>query len=89
MWEEGAGELISGPLINSSSQTVLPFQFPFIVLLHSRGAFFNFNPCWLFQLQSLLPTSPLIAFNFNPRCELRTMCGSRTGGWSLSGVMSD
>jgi hypothetical protein len=21
--------------------------------------------------------------------ELRTMCGSRTGGWSLPGVMSD
>jgi hypothetical protein len=23
------------------------------------------------------------------RCQLRTMCGSRTGGWSLPGVMSD
>jgi hypothetical protein len=23
------------------------------------------------------------------RCKLRTMCGSRTGGWSLPCVMSD
>jgi hypothetical protein len=25
----------------------------------------------------------------SPRGRLRTMCGSRTGGWSLPGVMSD
>jgi hypothetical protein len=25
----------------------------------------------------------------DPNAQLRTMCGSRTGGWSLPGVMSD
>jgi hypothetical protein len=45
-----------------------PFQFSFIVLLHGRGAFFNFKPCRLIQLQSSSPTSSLVTFNFNPRC---------------------
>jgi hypothetical protein len=58
--------MMSGPLINSSSQTAAPFQFPFIVLSHDRGSFFNFNPHHLLQLQSSLPTSSLVAFNFNP-----------------------
>jgi hypothetical protein len=65
--EEGAGAMMSGPLVNGSSQTAAPFQFPFIVLLHDQGAFFNFNPLRLLQLQSSLPTSSHIAFNFNPR----------------------
>jgi hypothetical protein len=61
----------------------MPFQFPFIVLLHGRGAFFNLQPSSpsstsmlvanfiprRLQLQSSLPTSSLIA-NFNP-CRLQ------------------
>jgi hypothetical protein len=62
--------MMSGPLVNGSSQTTEPFQFPFIVLLHGRGAFSSFNPRRLLQLQSLSPTSSLVAFNFNPRCQL-------------------
>jgi hypothetical protein len=31
---EGAGAMMLGPLVNGSSQTAAPFQFPFIVLLH-------------------------------------------------------
>jgi hypothetical protein len=72
--------MMSGPLVNTSSQTAAPFQFPFIVLLHGRGAIFhlepsspsstsilvaNFIPRRL-QLQSSLPTSSFIT-NFNPR----------------------
>jgi hypothetical protein len=59
--------MMSGPLINGSSQIATPFQFLFIILLHGQGAFFNFNPRCLFQLQSSSPTSSLVAFNFNPR----------------------
>jgi hypothetical protein len=67
-WEEGAGAMMSGPLVNGSSQTAAPFQFPFIVLLHGQGAFFNFNPHRLLQLQpsSSSSTSILVA-NFIPR----------------------
>jgi hypothetical protein len=62
--------MMTGSLVNGSSQTAAPFQFPFIVLLHGRGAFFNFNPRRLLQLQSLSTTSSLVAFNFNLRCQL-------------------
>jgi hypothetical protein len=69
-----------GQLVHGSSQTVVPFQFPFIILLHGRGAFFNLQPSLpsstsilvanfiprRLQLQSSLPTSSLVA-NFNPR----------------------
>jgi hypothetical protein len=42
-WEgEGAGAVTSGPLVSSSSQTVTPFQFPFITL-DGRAAFFYFQ----------------------------------------------
>jgi hypothetical protein len=72
--------MISSPLVNGSSQTAVPFQFPFIVLLHGRGAFFNLQPSSPsstsilvanfiprhLQRQSGLPTSSLVA-NFNPR----------------------
>jgi hypothetical protein len=70
--------MMSGPLVNGSSQTAAPFQFPFIVLLHGRGAIFNLQPLSPpstsilvanfipLQLQSSLPTSSLVA-NFNPR----------------------
>jgi hypothetical protein len=58
--------MMTGPLISGSSQTATLFQFPFIILLHGRGAFFNFNP-HLLQLQSSSPTSSLVTFNFNPR----------------------
>jgi hypothetical protein len=54
---EGAGAMMSGPLINGSSQTVAPFQFPFIVL-DGRVAFFYFQTL----LPSIQPSSP---FNFN------------------------
>jgi hypothetical protein len=69
---------MSGPLVNGSSQTATPFQFPFIVLLHGRGAIFNLQPLSPsstsilvanfipLQLQSSLPTSSLVA-NFNHR----------------------
>jgi hypothetical protein len=62
---EGAGAMMSSPLVSGSSQTAAPFQFPFIVL-NDRGAFFNLYPRRLLQLQPSLPTSSLIA-NFNPR----------------------
>jgi hypothetical protein len=73
--------MMSGPLVNSSSQTAVPFQFLFIVLLrHVRGAIFNLQPLSSslpstsilvanfipLQLQSSLPTSSLVAANFNP-----------------------
>jgi hypothetical protein len=32
--EEGVGAMMFGPLVNGSSQTAVPFQFSFIVLLH-------------------------------------------------------
>jgi hypothetical protein len=74
--------MMSGPLVNGSSHTAAHFQFPFIVLLrHGRGAIFNLQPSISsppstsilvtnfipLQLQSSLPTSSLIAANFNPR----------------------
>jgi hypothetical protein len=72
--------MMSGPLVNGSSQTAAPFQFPFIVLLHGRGAFFNLQPSSPsstsilianfiprhLQRPSSLPTSSLVA-NFNSR----------------------
>jgi hypothetical protein len=75
--------MMLGPLVNGSSQSAAPFQFPFIVLLHGRGAFFNLQPSSPsstsilianfiprhLQLQSSLPTSSLVA-NFNP-CRLQ------------------
>jgi hypothetical protein len=80
---ERAGAMMLGPLVNGSSQSAAPFQFPFIVLLHGRGAFFNLQPSSPsstsilianfiprhLQLQSSLPTSSLVA-NFNP-CRLQ------------------
>jgi hypothetical protein len=82
---EGAGAMMSGPLVNDSSQTAAPFQFPFIVLLHGRGTFFNLQPLSSsstsilvtnfiprrLQLQSSLPTSTLVFFNFNHRHQLQ------------------
>jgi hypothetical protein len=74
MWEgEWAWAMMSCTLVNGSSQTAAPFQFPFIVLLHGRGALFNFNPRRLLQLQShrqLHPSSPstsIFVANFIPR----------------------
>jgi hypothetical protein len=75
--------MMSGPLVNGSSQTVAPFQFPFIVLLqHGWGTIFKLQPSSCssppstsilvanfipLQLQSSLPTSSLVTANFNPR----------------------
>jgi hypothetical protein len=71
--------MMSGPHVNGSSQTAAPFQFPYIVLLHGRGVIFNLQPLLPsstsilvanfipLQLQSSLPTSTLVAFQFpNP-----------------------
>jgi hypothetical protein len=55
------GAMMSGPLVNGNSQTVAPFQFPFIVILrHGRGAIFNLQPS---------SSSPL-SFNLSPRHQL-------------------
>jgi hypothetical protein len=59
---EGAGAMMSGPLVSGSSQTAAPFQFPFIVL-DGCDTFFNFNPRRL-QLQPSSPTSPSPPLNF-------------------------
>jgi hypothetical protein len=75
------GAMMSGPLVYDSSQTVAPFQFTFIVLLHGRGAFFNLQPLSPSSTSSLIanfiprrlqlhpssPSSTLVAFEFpNP-----------------------
>jgi hypothetical protein len=72
--------MMSGPLVNGSNQTTVPFQFPFVILLRrGRGAIFNLQPSSFsppstsllvanfipLPLQSTLPTSSPIA-NFNP-----------------------
>jgi hypothetical protein len=64
--------MMPGPLVNGSSQTTVPFQFPFIVLLrHGRGVIINLQP----SSSSPPSTSILVAntsslFNFNPPCQL-------------------
>jgi hypothetical protein len=59
---------MSGSLVNGSSQTAAPFQFPFIVLLrHGRGAIFNIQPSSPPSTSILVATSSL--FNFNPPCQ--------------------
>jgi hypothetical protein len=61
--------MMSGPLVNGSSQTAAPFQFPFIVLLqHGRGAIINHQPSSPPSTSILVATSSL--FNFNPPCQL-------------------
>jgi hypothetical protein len=75
--------MMSGPLVNGSSQIAAPFQFPFIVLLrHGRGAILKLQPLSCssppstsilvanfipLKLQSSLSTSSLVTANFNPR----------------------
>jgi hypothetical protein len=56
--------MMSGPLVNGSSQTAAPFQFPFIVLLHGRGAIFNLQP-------SSPPSTSILLANFIPRRQLQ------------------
>jgi hypothetical protein len=51
---------------NVKGQTATPFQFLFIVL-HGRGAFFNFNPRCQLHPSSPSTSTLVIAFNFNPR----------------------
>jgi hypothetical protein len=61
--------MMSGPLINGNSQTALPFQFLFIVLLRfGRGAIFNLQPSSPHSTSIHVSTSSL--FNFNPPCQL-------------------
>jgi hypothetical protein len=58
---EGAGAMMSGPLVSGNSQTATPFPFPFIVL-DVRVTFFYFQT-------PLTSTSTLVAFQFQP-CRL-------------------
>jgi hypothetical protein len=61
--------MMSDPLVNGSSQTAAPFQFPFIILLrHGRGTIFNLQPS-LPPSTSILVATPSL-FNFNPPCQL-------------------
>jgi hypothetical protein len=60
--------MMSGPLVNGSSQTAAPYQFPFIVLLHGRGAIFNLQPSSPPSTSILVTTSSF--FNLNPPCQL-------------------
>jgi hypothetical protein len=62
--------MMSDPLVNGSNQTAAPFQFPFIILLHGRGAIFNLQP------SSSSP--PSILFNFNPACQLHPSSATST-----------
>jgi hypothetical protein len=92
--------MMSGPLVNGSSQTVAPFQFPFIILLrHGQGAIFNLQPSSstppstsilvanfiLLQLQSSLPTSSLVAANFNPHRH----SNSKPRHYAISSILLD
>jgi hypothetical protein len=60
--------MMSGPLVNSSSQTAAPVQFPFFFYYMAEVPSSTFNPRHLLQLQSSSPTSSL--FNFSPPCQL-------------------
>jgi hypothetical protein len=53
--------MMSGPLVNGSSQIAAPFHFPFIVLLHGRGAIFNLQPS-----SSSPPSTSILLTNFIP-----------------------
>jgi hypothetical protein len=60
-----------GPLVNGSSQTATPFQFPFMFyydMAEAPSSIFNPRARRLLQLQSESPTSSL--FNFNPPFQL-------------------
>jgi hypothetical protein len=59
--------MMSGPLVNSCSQTAAPFQFPFIVLVrHGRGAIFNLQSSTLELVASLTPSTSILVANFIP-----------------------
>jgi hypothetical protein len=92
--------MMSGPLVNDNSQTAVPFQFPFIILLrHGRGAIFNLQPSSSsppstsvlvanfipLQLQSSLPTSSLVTANFNPRRH----SNSKPRRYAISSILLD
>jgi hypothetical protein len=69
---------MSGPLVNDNNQTVALFQFPFIVLLHGRGAFFNLQPFVAFfnfnphrQLHPSSPSTSIPVANFIPCLQLQ------------------
>jgi hypothetical protein len=94
------GAMMSGPVVNGSSQTAAPFQFPFIVLLrHGRGAIFNLQPSSSsppstsilvanfipLQLQSSLPTSSLVTANFNPHLH----SNSKPRRYAISSILLD
>jgi hypothetical protein len=60
--------MMSGPLVNDSSQTMTPFLFPFIVLLNDRRTIFKLQPSSPPSTSILVATSSLL--NFNPPCQL-------------------
>jgi hypothetical protein len=65
-------------------QVILLFAFLLVfdhLLEFSFSRFFSFPFLFRYQM-CVLPMH-------SSRGRLRTMCGSRTGGWSLPGVMSD
>jgi hypothetical protein len=63
----------------------LEFVFAFAVVL-CRGLFVVITASFEVILNNVAPPADLVLASTSP---LRTMCGSRTGGWSLPGVMSD
>jgi hypothetical protein len=92
--------MMSDPLVNGSSQTAAPFQFPVIILLrHGRGAIFNLQPSSSsppstsilvanfipLQLQSSSPTSSLVAANINPRRH----SNSKPRHYAISSILLD
>jgi hypothetical protein len=63
--------MMSGPLVNGSSQTTAPFQFPFIVLLrHGQGSIFNLQPSSSLPPSTSILVANFIPLNFNPPCQL-------------------
>jgi hypothetical protein len=68
--------------MSSSSDLALCFFFSFRSLV---GVSFYSFLLFSFSLKLLY----VCVFNALIKGELRTMCGSRTSGWSLPGVMSD
>jgi hypothetical protein len=68
--------------VPSSSDLALCLSFGFRSLVEvSFSRFISFN--FLFGYKSCVLSM------HSSRARLRTMCGSRTGGWSLASVMSD
>jgi hypothetical protein len=62
---EGVWEMMSGPLISGSSQTTVPFQFPFTIL-DGRVTFFYFQtPSPSISTLGAFQFRPSVLFNLN------------------------